>query len=92
MDQFGYLYLKKVIYKYLLAFNWSYLTTAVSDDALQINTSLEYPFQKNIYPQLSELLAPESLMTLQVLWDVNRNVRHYKYKNIITSFYCLVLW
>ncbi|XP_025415691.1 uncharacterized protein LOC112687281 [Sipha flava] len=37
------------------------------DRMTQIKTenSLEYPFQKNIYPSLSELMAPESLTILQ---------------------------
>ncbi|XP_022175991.1 uncharacterized protein LOC111038390 isoform X2 [Myzus persicae] len=37
------------------------------DRVPQIKTemSLEYPFQKNIYPSLSELISPELLITLQ---------------------------
>lgn len=40
----------------------------ILDKILQIKTenSLEYPFQKNVYPSLSELAASESLMILQV--------------------------
>jgi hypothetical protein len=34
---------------------------------IKTENSLEYPFQKNIYPSLSELMAPESLTILQVL-------------------------
>jgi len=41
----------------------------VLDRMPQIKTemSLEYPFQKNIYPSLNELISPESLITLQVI-------------------------
>jgi len=41
----------------------------VLDRVPQVKTemSLEYPFQMNIYPSLSELISPESLFTLQVI-------------------------
>lgn len=41
----------------------------VLDRVPQIKTemSFEYPFQKNIYPSLSELISTESLITLQVI-------------------------
>jgi hypothetical protein len=34
---------------------------------IKSETNLEYPYQKNIYPSLSELISPELLIILQVL-------------------------
>lgn len=65
----------------------NYLITAVvsddSNDTILLNTSLEYPSQENVHPLLSELLAPELLMTLQVLWDINIIVRCYEHTNYL---------
>lgn len=48
------------------------LMKIVVDKTLQVKSenSLEYPFQKNVYPSLSELTASESLMTLQVIHNL----------------------
>lgn len=70
MVQFDYHALKKVsthLYAYYISIY--YLNLMIIDRIRQVKSenSLEYPFQTNVYPLLSELIIPESLMILQVL-------------------------
>lgn len=59
---------KKGIYLFVSIYLKVYKTIIILETIPQIKSenSLEYPFQKNIYPSLNELVASESLMTLQV--------------------------
>lgn len=60
---------------------------------VKIENSLEYPIQKKVYPVLTELISPESLMTLQVLFCNLYNIIHYLMLNnniniLISLLFC----
>lgn len=64
------LLVSKIAYKLIIRiYIKNIIISIISDRQPQVKSenSLEYPFQKNVYPSLTELITPESLMTLQVL-------------------------
>jgi len=69
MDPFDYHLSKKVHNSFLVIILTIYPILFILDRISQIKSenSLEYPFKKNVYPLISELVTPESLMVLQVL-------------------------